>query len=204
LPKTSIEKLLGPLGENVTIPKEAQFVGVGTDARAVMSLAQQRGVDVLLIANVAFKVFGVNRTVDANLTVRLVDVATEKRLWASKMISSNQVKAARSRNQPDPSRDLVRGLSEYLETNFQLQDKPSLDSTKARLRAEAVAREEPTNPLPALVEVRYYQLKGLLTPLQAESCYQRLVDAENAGVLANGKAEERQRVIERFLPRTAR
>lgn len=46
------------------------------------------------------------------------------------------------------------------------------------------------------------QLQGLLTPLQAELGYQRLVELDGAGLLASGSEEERRRVIERFLPRS--
>jgi hypothetical protein len=166
-------------------------------------LAEQRGVDVLLIANVTFKVYGVNRTVDANLALRLVDVAGERAgfLWTSKTLSSNQVKAALNRGQ-DPTRDVIRSFTEYLEVNCHLQDKPALDAAKVRQRIESLVKQE-SNPLPALVEVRYYQLKGALTPHQAEQYYQRLLDAESGSVLAGGSAEDRRRVIERFLPRSA-
>ena len=153
------------------------------------------------MAAVTIKVYGLNRSSDAQLTVRLIDVAAEKRLWGSKTLSSNQVKAALNKGQ-NPFGETISSLTDYVEHSLQSLDKPDLDNAKIRQRADAVAREEAANPLPALVELRYYQLQGLLTPLQAELCYQRVTDFESAGLLANGAPEERRRVIERFLPRS--
>jgi hypothetical protein len=201
LPKSTLDRLLGPLGEGVQAPQAVQFVGMGTDLRQLQALAQQKGIDVLLVAAVAVKISGLNRSMDAQLTVRLIDVATEKRLWGSKTLSSNQVKAAINKGQ-NPFGETISSLTDYLEHNLQSLDKPDLDNAKIRQRADAAAREETANSLPVLVEVRYYQLQGLLTPLQAELCYQRVVEIENASLLANGSAEERRRVIERLLPRS--
>ncbi len=184
-PKTGLGTLLGSMSDGSNMPKPVHFIGVGTDPRAALSLAEKNGLDVVLIANVSFKIYGVNRTVDANLAMRLMDVATEKRLWSSKTLSSNQVKAALQRGQ-DPVKDLVRTLTEYVETHFHLQDRPALDAAKIRQRAEAMTREETVNPLPALLELRYYQRKGLLTGLQAEQAYQRVLDAASAPVMASG------------------
>ena len=198
LPKSTLNRLLGPLGEGVQAPQGPQFVGLGTDLGQVQSMARQQGVDMLLVAVIVFKVY--NRGMDAQLTLRLIDVATEKRLWTSKQLNSNQVKAAINKGQ-NPFGETINSLTDYLEHHFQPLDKPDLDNVKIRQRADAVAREETASPLPALVELRYYQLQGLITPLQAETSYQRIVEIENASLLADGSAEERRRVIERFLPR---
>jgi hypothetical protein len=115
-------------------------------------------------------------------------------------LSSNQAKAAIAKGQ-DPSAELMKSLTDYLDKNMALKDKPDLDALKIRQRAETVAKEQ-GNPLAALVEVRYYQLKGLLTPLQAEMCYRQLVDADHVEAMTNGTPEQRRKAIERFLPRT--
>ena len=198
LPESNLERLLGPWPEGSNI-KGVQFIGTGDNLKEVMSLAEQKGVDVVVVAAVSFKVTGINRNIDASLAVRIMDVATQKRLWSSPTLHSNAVKAAMRRGQ-DPGGELVSDFTEYLEKNFRFQEKPAIDKEEARRRAEALAREEPMNPLPALMEIRYYQHHELLTPIQAELFYQRLIGFDDAEAMATGNGQQRTRIIERFVP----
>ena len=199
LPESNLERLLGPWPEGSNNIKGVQFIGTGADLKEVMSLAEQKGVDVVVVAAVSFKVTGINRNIDASLAVRIMDVNTQKRLWSSPTLHSNAVKAAMRRGQ-DPGGDLVEDFTEYVQKNFRLQEKPGIDKEEARRRAEELARQEPSNPLPALMEIRYYQHHELLTPIQAELCYQRLIGFDDAEAMATGNSEQRTSILERFVP----
>jgi hypothetical protein len=173
---------------------------MGEDQRQVLSLAQQRGVDVLAVAVVTITLKG--RIIDATLSVRLIDVATEKRLWTGATLSSNQVKIAMARGQ-DPSSELIESLKEYLEKHLQLEAKPTLDKAKVRERLDKLVKDDGVNPLPMLFELRYYQQRGVLTAKEAEPYYKTLVGLEDAEAMASGTPEQRQRLITRYLPMTA-
>ncbi len=71
-------------------------------------------------------------------------------------------------------------------------------------RARSLISRRYENPLPALTELRYYAWKRLITPDQLAACYRRIVGDANGSILATGSEEERLRVIEQWLPATAR
>jgi hypothetical protein len=197
LPSGGLQTLLGPLPEGQSWGKPVEFVGVGGDLKEVLSLARQRGIDVLAVAAVTISLRG--RSIDASLTVRLIDVATEQRLWTSPLLNSSRVKLAISRGQ-DPASEMVAGIKDYLDSKFEMTERPALDKAKVIERLDALVQDDGNNPLPLLFEVRYHQRHGMVTPAQAEAYYKTLVGLEDAAALATGTEEQRRSILERYVP----
>jgi hypothetical protein len=197
LPAGGLERLLGTLPEGQTWGKPVEFVGVGEDLKEVISLARQQGMDVAAVAVVTISLRG--RIVDASLSVRLIDVATEKRLWTSPTLNSNQVKVAMARGQ-DPASEMLEEMKGYLESKFELIERPALDKEKVKQRLEKLVSDNTESPLPLLLETRFYQRQGAITVKEAEEYYRSLVGLEESAAMASGTEDQRRQIIQRYLP----
>jgi hypothetical protein len=77
---------------------------------------------------------------------------------------------------------------------------PAITAEVANKRAGWLADQEYSNPLAALLELRYYQWKQLLTPEETAGFYAKILGDQNGPKLATGSDRERLSVVGRLLP----
>jgi hypothetical protein len=89
----------------------------------------------------------------------------------------------------------------YAQSNLKLTEMPAITAEVAQKRAEWLSQDEYSNPLPALLELRYYQWKQLLTPEETAGFFTKILGDSNGPKLATGSDQERLTVVGRMLPR---
>jgi len=112
--------------------------------------------------------------------------------------------AAREDGKDDPLETEMQALIAAVDEQVKLNPLPEkLNAEMATKRATFLADQETSNPLPNLVEIRCYHLKGLLTDLQAAQLAGKVLGPDKAKKLITGKDEaERKAALVKFLPKT--
>jgi hypothetical protein len=184
------------------------------DAEKALQLAAKEGLDVVVLGLTTIKPAVARAPEQSSITLRLLDVATHKMLWDSRPLSDTKVhsakqqasgakaagkKAAKSKDPGDPAGDLLDELLHYAQTNLKLIEMPAITAEVANKRAGWLADQEYSNPLPALLELRYYQWKQLLTAEETAGVYAKILGDQDGPKLAKGSDRERLTVVGRLL-----
>jgi hypothetical protein len=187
-----------------------------TDTENALQTAAKEGLDVLVLGLTTSKPAVARAPEQSLISLRLLDVATHKALWESRPLSDMKVQAAKQqasgskasgkkvakgKDLGDPAGDLVDELLHYAQTNLKLADMPAITAEVAHKRADWLAEQGDSNPLPVLLELRYYQWKQLLTPEETAGFFAKILGDENGPKLANGSDQERLTAVARLLPR---
>lgn len=189
---------------------EAVFDGVGlvdlgsADPLRARQMALAEGLDVLLLAEVSIKPGRGRAPSQTVLVLHIVDVLGNKTLWSSRPLSDVRVQSAqqgKDRQKSDPMAELVKSLTNVIDERLALSDLPEMDAQDARARAEALTLRQTENPLPALLELRCYQWKKWLTPDELARFFGKLIGPEDGLRLVQGTADERQEILQQWLPK---
>jgi len=181
------------------------------ESTAARKQALEEGLDILFVVQVTPKTTRANPTLSV-MTPYLRDVATNKPLWGSnKTLNSRAVEAARKKGS-DPLADSLEEVLAFVDDKVRLVEVPNIGRESVVRHAEASVKEfaeakdkpggveKPRDPLPLLMELRYYQWKKLLTAEEVSGHYAKIVGADDGPPLATGTAIERRNVIQRWLP----
>jgi hypothetical protein len=162
-----------------------------------MFAANQKA-DVLISLNFTSKAAGrKNRVV--TLVARIVDVARNSEMWASKPLTSTALRAGRNKGE-DPGLELINELLKYLDDNLALEPAPQLSADEAVQRAEQLVADPTQGTLAKLAELRAYQCQTLLTEEQARGYYAKLLDEGRAEQLASDDPTLRFEAIADLIP----
>ncbi len=162
------------------------------DDDVLYAAAEQRRLDFLIVARVAVnRAAAGQRVADSSLIVRILDVAGRRRLYESDMLSSTRVVGSMRTggSVADPAADTVRQIVQYIDEEIVLAPMPPIAPEVAQRRAETLSARSHDNPLPPLVELRYYQWKGLLSPEGLTECYTRILGPAVGPAVARGERE---------------
>jgi hypothetical protein len=202
-------------GASITAAGPAISMLGSADAETALQLAARDSLDVVVLGLTTNKPAVARAPEQSSITLRLLDVATRKMLWESRPLGDQKVQAAKqqasggkaagkkgakSKAPGDPAGDLVDELLHYAETNLKLIEMPAITAEVANKRAGWLADQEYSNPLAALLELRYYQWKQLLTPEETAGFYAKILGDQNGPKLATGSDRERLSVVGRLLP----
>lgn len=173
---------------------------LATDGEKIDQLVREEQVELVLTVEMAIRT--TPRTGSQAIMQIVVSDSQGKRLWTSRDLNSTQVQAAQHRpGAPDPLAELIAQAVAALQ-RFHLTELPEIPREAAQRRAETLAASTMEQPLPALLELRYYQSRGLLDEQQLASLYERLVgNADDGSRLAGGAPEERLEIVRRWLPK---
>ncbi len=163
--------------------------------------AADHQLDVLMTISVTPGSAVLRGRLQTSFAIKLYDVAKDEELWSSRSLGSRRVEAALSdtRSKDDPAQDFVNDVLNYIDQNLRLTDMPKLDSTVVARRAAALAAGQHDDPLPALVELRYYMAKGLLDASTLREHFTTILGAQDGAELASGNLEQRRQVVEALL-----
>jgi hypothetical protein len=168
--------------------------------------ATKEGVDVMIVAAVAAKIARVrgNAQVQSTLTLRVIDVVRNETLWSSKPVNSTaaekeQPAEGQATQAPAFARGVLRELFDFMEENLALVDMPKLTPEVVRERGASLAAAQYVNPLPTLLELRYYEFNKLLKPEENSALFAKIVGADEGPRLATGPIEQRKEIVQRWL-----
>lgn len=173
----------------------------GDERGEVLAAARERGVDIVIMVDLKFQAAlhhnkkgskgggGAAPKMTAILGSRIVDVAGGGPGWSSDSISNK--KAA------DAEKDATEWANDNLEhiDEFKLQPIPDLDAKDVEKRMTDLEKKKLANPVAALLEVRYYQIKDLVPAERATAFYTHVL-GDNGNLLASDDAKERQKALE--------
>ena len=92
-------------------------------------------------------------------------------------------------------------LFDYMDGNLALTDMPPLTADVVRERGATLAAAQYVNPLPVLLELRYYEFRKLLTGEENSGFFTKIVGPEEGPRLATGPVEQRKEIVQRWLGR---
>jgi len=176
------------------------FLGSG-ELSELLDDARDLALDELVVINLTAKLVGLQRRRDVVMTVRLIDVASGRSQWASPQLSAHQMMAA-MRAGGRPNEAMVAEVLKEIDAQHQLGPMPALRPEHVESRVAALAGElsdEPGEMLPVLVELRYYQAKGLLPAEKATELYDRILGAGRGRLLAGDDEAERREALSAWL-----
>jgi len=161
----------------------------------------QEHLDFLLIADIAEKPLdrrhGLTQTI---IQIHIYDVASDTELWKSRELSSAKVvMAARGVKGGGTTGDLATDVLRYIDRHFVLEKMPEITEEMMQERLAELAEKKPHNPLPALMELRYYEMIKLLTPHQFLEQALKIIEIEDARCLTGNDSAQQKEVIERWL-----
>jgi len=169
------------------------------DLEQIRRLAQQEGVDVALIGRIRPRRVP-NAPMQSVIQFVLLDIGGDQRLWSSSELNNRRVEAAeQGQIQATPVEDFLAEITQRIDRECVLLDMPPISREAALGRAETLVELAAQRPLPALMELRYYQWKELLKPEEVSGLYQRVLGVQDGARLADGTSEERLEVVQRWL-----
>lgn len=181
------------------------MVGVG-NKKQLLENAKSLNLDVLAIFEVKVK-HSERRNGDtstkSNTRLSLYSVKTGEAIDTdSKSLSNRAVASAREKDNEDPVElELDKVFTEMADDKFKAKDLPaSLNSDIATKRYDFLLSKKHANPLPILVEIKYYVDDGLISKNQYFAACEQLLGDVEAQDLIDGNLKQKERALEEYLP----
>ena len=182
-----------------------QVLGLGSSGE-LLSAARAAGVDVLMVMNLGVA-HGNDSTwyTDVVAKTQLYDVAGGASLGALPVLYSRRATSGRTGRAPldvynQAIENHLQSLVKIVDTKLRVSAPPNLDAADAARRAAKLAAAQNRERLPALVELHYYRLSGLLKTADVMPHYTKLVGGASAGKLASADAAGRLAALAPLLP----
>ena len=158
--------------------------------------AREEGVDVLAMLHLHDKKSAAG--VYTELQIHVLRVSDGKSLWHSDVLTDRKLKAERRKGK-DPAADLVAAAFTFIDKELRLTNMPDVKPDSARKRAAKVSADLGIEPMTAVIEIRYYQVQGLLTADEAREAYEKKLGKAAAEALATGDESDREQVLATFF-----
>lgn len=169
-------------------PGVTELANLGMQPRSeLLADAKLLGLDALLVFNL--RPAGRN---EVAMEIQLIDLANNKAPWMSERLPGGATARHIEVVQATVLKELQR--------QFALKPMPKLNAAQVEKRVANLVANKPENPLPALVELRYYQAQGLMTADAAAAAYDSIVGTGTGQALASADAAERRKALEAIAP----
>lgn len=180
------------------------FIGVERGGAAgqkeLMTTAKKEGLDALVIFDI--NVSPSRNFIGNNTKMMLWDVSKNEALHSSKILKNTAVEVARKEAKgTDPVEEVMERFFAVVDATYMLDDLPmQLNETNVAARVQKLTETPPAEKLPLLLEITFWQQRGLLSPESAAVAYEKLLGPDGAKLL--GTPEERMSVMKKLLPKT--
>jgi hypothetical protein len=194
------EKFGPPPGDGEEPASRVLFLG-SDNLKNLLADARRAALDRIVLINLSPQVVGRQPKLEVKLVVRLVDVAVGRSTWASPELTRSRMMAA-VRAGGNPAAAMTAEVMKEIDARHVLEPMPEMTSEHAQRQAAALAEgfsQDPDAMLPVLVELRYYQLEGLLSADAAGALYDRILGPRKGWKLAEGDEEERRDVLTEWI-----
>jgi hypothetical protein len=160
-------------------------------------LAQDAGVDLLVTYEIALSPAKVGNLIINKTRIRITDAKKNDLLFASTELDNRLVMQGREKglSEEDPVQKQVERAIEALDKVCKPTALPAaVTAERVKARIAGLIAEKPVDPLPVLLEMRFYAAKGLLTDsemhaaavsLLGEAEYAQLIASSTAGDMSN-------------------
>ena len=182
-------------------PRLAGVVYMGTGTKnELINTAKQMGLSAVVLFQLPQPMqgaaAGAKRT-DEQLKIHIIDVNK----IVQKEISAPNTAPGALVGEADPEELAICAddFGKFLDENFVLQPMPEIQAQDVPARIKKMVGEAHDDPLTVLAEVRYDQLKGLLTAEEAAAAFKNWLSDERAKVMANGTPAQRRAMLEQWL-----
>lgn len=164
------------------------------EREALLPAAKANGLDALLTIDATQQALGPRRF-DKVLRIKLIDASGKTPVWISPSMTGQ-----RAAEKPQGVVEWVNDILTKAEDTYGIAPFPSLTAEAATKRVETLASQpRASDPLPLLIEVRYYEAKGLLPRERALAVYERHFGAEGAKLFSEGTEGQRRRIVDSLL-----
>lgn len=203
-PSSTPDATKSPVFKPLAAAPGITFLGVekgGTiGLKELVATAKKEGVDALIVYDIA--VVPGRSFVTNNTKLLLYDInKAEPLLHTSKILKNTAVELARQ-DGDDPVEDVMEKLMTAVDETFILADLPeALNEANVTARVNKLAETPPDNKLPLLVEIAFWQKRGLLSPENATIANEKILGPDGAKLA--GTPEERMAVVMKLLPKSA-
>jgi hypothetical protein len=192
-------------------PRFRQVVILGVATRdKLLDAARRQAVDVLIVANMTTKVVGLHRNATTTMRFQFFDTSTDGLLWTSPVLTNTR----QSRSADAVAAEVL----EQIDSDFRLGAMPTMrpEHAEGRLKTLAAAIDEAGSPgkdrrlamLAVMIELRYYQVKSLITAAQATELYDKILGVGKGKNLSEGDEDQRRETVRAWLetqkPKTRR
>ena len=183
-------------------PRFRQVVILGIAPRdKLLDSARRQAVDVLIVANLTTKIIGLRRNETTTMRFQFFDVSTNGLLWTSPALKNTR----QSRSADEVAAEVL----EQIDSDFRLAAMPAMrpEHAEGRLKTLAAAIDQSDSPgkdrrlalLAVMIELRYYQLKDLITADQATALCDKILGDGNGKTLATGDEDQRREALRAWL-----
>jgi hypothetical protein len=165
------------------------WLGKATAKEELAKLAQEANVDLLITYEITLRVVQRTGFVNNSTKIRITNPRREKEepIFISAGLVNQAVMLDRQKEKKDdPVEKEVGRAIEALDKVCKPAPFPALNTDVVKRRVAALVAEKPADPLPAVVEARYYVVKGLLSEEEMNSAAVDLLgQARHAQMIAN-------------------
>ena len=145
----------------------------------------------------------------AVLEIHIVDICKGGDDWPAKptvnhvRVMAAQQSTGKEKDKPEnPLPALLKAIQLHIDRQCKLEEMPALEHEAVLKRAAALVAMKAKNPLPALLELRYYQWKKALSDQEFAEYAAKIAGAEDSRRLATGTDSERRQVVDQWLNAT--
>ncbi|MCP4082284.1 MAG: hypothetical protein GY743_18790 [Planctomycetaceae bacterium] len=181
------------------------MVGVGNKSQ-LLNNARNLNLDLIVVFEVKVKHTerrNGDSSTKSNTRLMLYSVKTGEALdTGSKSLSNLAVASAREKGRDDPVElELDKVFAEMADKDYKSKELPSsLDSDIANKRYQYLLKKEYENPLPILIEIKFYQDSGFVTKNDYIAACEQLLGDTEAQDLIDGNLKQQERALEKYLP----
>jgi hypothetical protein len=209
----------------VTIQGGVANLGIAETGR-IRQIAFKEGLDVVLMVGISNKATTAPKlnkartptpiALQSTLVVQALDVLKNEVIWKSSAVTAisgsgagatpgfpGGVPAAGSGGKANEAsaagKQVLDELGEFFEKSLAVADMPALTPESVQSRADALASQQYSNPLPVLMELRYYQVRKLLTAEQIKTYFTKILGDTEGPALAAGPEPARKEIVEKWI-----
>ncbi len=151
---------------------------------AMLTAAKSARVDALMVFILTSS--GSNQS-NNTLAVELYDVASGEKLWESKPLSTGRLITARRQGKALDS-ELATAALKFIDDEIVLRSMPQLQPQFIRGRIAALRTRAPSDPMSAIIELRYYRAKKLISEADALAASAKWLNENTARQLWSASA----------------
>jgi hypothetical protein len=161
------------------------WLGKATSKEEASRLAEAAQVDILVTYEIEVRLARNSEFVNNTTLLRIASVRKGEPIFASKEINNRTVATARGLKEDPVEKEVARAI-EALDKVCKVAPLPALTPEQVKARIASLVAEKPANPLPVVVEARYYVAKGLLPEAELfTTAVAAMGEAEYARLIAN-------------------
>jgi hypothetical protein len=177
----------------------AMMLGLGKK-NELLERARAHGLDLLAVFDVGIQ-FSSRDEAKNTTMLTIIDVKTgEDVIQTRKLNTAAYSKALESGKENPIEMELDKAFPDKTDKEFKCSELPNISDEAASRRIEALLESAPANPLPVLVEIRYYLDQGLISKSDYVAAAEALIGPENARKLVDGDIKQREEALHDWLP----